>query len=201
MDQQLSLFDTPKPAPAKYSVFLAVMPELSAARRISSLAMELQAKHRLRGKVRPLDHLHVTLHHIGYYPEVPEHVVHAVDRACEAVVAVTSAFEAKFDEVLSFGNRPGNHPLVLVDQDGGGHGLTGLYQMLARELIKQALPVTGGASFTPHVTLLYDQQRILKEPVDTVAWRVDEIILVRSEVGATKYEYLGRWTLGMGNVR
>lgn len=201
MDQQLSLFDTPKQVPARYSVFLAVMPELSVARRILELAAELQARHGLRGRLRPLDHLHVTLHHIGYYPEVPEHVVRAVDRACEAVAAVTPAFEAKFDEVLSFGNRPGNHPLVLVDQDGGKQGLSGLHQVLARELIKQALPVAGGGSFTPHITLLYDQQKILKEPVDPVGWRVDEIILIRSEVGATKYQYLGRWTLGMGNVR
>lgn len=199
MDQQLALFDTPKPLPSKFSVFLAILPDHFTAQRIAEFTEGLRLRYGLRGKPRPTHHLHITLHHLGYYNEVPEHVVRTVGLACETVVAVTPAFDVKLDAVLSFGNRPGNHPLVLINRGGGTAELLRFRQALGRELAKQAFPGIGDSSFTPHFTLLYDKQRILEEPVDSVSWRVGEIALVRSETGKTLYEPLGRWKLGMGN--
>jgi RNA 2',3'-cyclic 3'-phosphodiesterase len=194
MDQQLSLFSTPEPLPLKYNLFLAILPDVYTAERISELARELSAKHGLRGRLRPLHHLHVTLHHLGHYADVPENVVRTVDLACETVAAATTSFDVKFDTVLSFRNRPGNHPFVLSNS----HGIPDLmsfHQALVRELAKQGFPGGVNSKFVPHVTMLYDKQSIPEEPIDPISWRVSEIVLVRSEVGATKYQHLGRWAL------
>lgn len=197
MDQQLVLFDTPEPAPAKYSVFLAVFPPPLMARHIPDLAMEIRGRYGLHGGVRPLNHLHVSLYPLGGCFEVSERVIHFVGQICEVVVASMPAFEVRFDRVISFnGGRPGNCPLVLVNRSGGNAQLRKLRQALDTEFSKFRRRGGGNLRFDPHVTLLYDQQSIPEEPIEPVSWVVDEIALVFSEVGATKYERLGRWKLG-----
>jgi 2'-5' RNA ligase len=64
------------------------------------------------------------------------------------------------------------------------------------QLIKSRLSSRPNSKFVPHVTLLYDRQVLAPTPINPVAWKVEEIVLVRSEVGATKYEKPGRWKLG-----
>jgi 2'-5' RNA ligase len=51
-------------------------------------------------------------------------------------------------------------------------------------------------SFTPHVTLAYGQQDLAAPvAVAPVAWPVDRVLLLHSEVGAGDYEVLGSWRL------
>lgn len=193
MDQQLALFETPEPIPLKYSVFLAVFPDRLTTQRIHALAMEARERRGLRGRVRPLDHLHVSLHFIGHCSDVPEKVVCFVGQICEAVAALIPAFEVRFDRMLSFRGGIGNRPLVLVNHGDDNVGLLRLHQALDAELSKYRRP--GNLKFNPHVTLLYDRQGIQEQPINPISWMVDEIVLVRSEVGATKYERLGCWKL------
>ena len=97
---------------------------------------------------------------------------------------------------MSFRGRLGNHPLVLAGDDQRNTTLKKLYQSLEVQLVKNRLSSRPNNKFVPHVTLLYDKQILSPTPIDPVVWRVEEIVLVRSEVGATKYERPGHWKLG-----
>jgi len=199
VNQQLTLFETPKPpkaTPAKYSVFLAVFPDPSTARQISELAMGIRETNGLRGRVRPLSHLHVSLYFLGGCSEVSEKVIHFVGQICEAVAASTFAFEASFDEAISFRGGLDKRPLVLVNRGDGNAKLMKLRQALDTEFSKFRHRGGSNLKFDPHITLLYDQYSVPEEPIDPISWVVDEIVLVFSEVGATKYERPGRWKLG-----
>jgi 2'-5' RNA ligase len=199
MNQQLLFSETPKPpqaTPAKYSVFLAVFPDSSTAHHISELAMGIREKHGLHGRVRPLSHLHVSLYFLGGCPDVSEKVIHFVGQICETVAASIPAFEARFDEAISFRGGLGKRPLVLVNYGDGNAKLMRLHQALDAAFSKYRRHSGGNLKFNPHITLLYDRQGIQEQPINPISWMVDEIVLVCSEVGATKYERLGSWKLG-----
>lgn len=127
---------------------------------------------------------------------MPEAVVGTIGRACKAAIAVTNPFEIEFNRVLSFRGRPGNHPLVLVDENRGNDGVRNLQDLLGAEFIKYFPSPTSPPKFVPHLTLLYDKQELAPKSIEPVSWMVKEIVLVRSEVGLTKYHWLGRWALG-----
>jgi 2'-5' RNA ligase len=192
MYKQLSLFETPRPRRPQYSLFLAIFPGYRTARQIIDLGIALRRTHGMFGRVRPISHLHVSLLFLGHASDVPETVVETVGHICKAVTAVTSPFEIKFDRVLSFRGQPGNHPLVLVDGNHVNDGVRSLHGLLHAKFAKY---VSSTPKFLPHLTLLYDKHEITPKPIEPVSWLVKEVVLVRSEVGATKYHWLGRWVL------
>jgi 2'-5' RNA ligase len=96
-----------------------------------------------------------------------------------------------FDHVTTFLRDAEVHPIVLVGNQGANAPLKELHRLLGEEL---HFPVEANANFRPHVTLLYDRP-VEDEPIDPVSWRVKEVVLVRSHVGKTKYDWLGRWEL------
>lgn len=195
MGQQPARFATPAPAPARYSLFLAIFPDPCTARRILKRATVLRDEYGLSGKLRPLDHLHVTLHYMGRYSVVPARVGHAIGQICEAPTALMPSFEVTFDQVMSFRGRAGNRPFVLIGKNGNP-ALLEFHRLLLAEFAKHQWPKVVNSKFNPHVTLLYDKKNIEEKPIDPVSWTVGEIALVCSEVGATKYHRLGRWMLG-----
>jgi RNA 2',3'-cyclic 3'-phosphodiesterase len=196
MYKQLSLFETSQPRPPKFSLFLAIFPDHHTAEQIIDFGNRLRRIHGMRGRLRPVSHLHVSLLFLGHTFDVPETVVGTVGHVCKAVTAVTGPFEIKFDRVLSFRGQPGNHPLVLVNNNHESDALRSLHGLLHAKFSKYVSPTSPTSKFVPHLTLLYDKQEITPKPIEPVSWMVKEIILVRSEVGATKYRLLGRWGLG-----
>jgi RNA 2',3'-cyclic 3'-phosphodiesterase len=193
MPGQLSLFDEPPPRDPKYSLFLALFPDPHTAQLIADLGNKLRERHGSNGRVRPVNHLHVSLLPIGHTDSVPAGLMQFMDQVCSAVAADTHPFEICLNRQLSFHGRPGNHPLVLVGDDHGNDGVKRLRGQLGAALTQSPLPVS---RFTPHVTLLYDRQELAPAAVEPVFWTVKEICFVRSEVGATKYDRLGQWELG-----
>jgi len=189
MDSQQDLFALSEPPRPRYNVFLAVMPDEYSAQGIYEFAGGIRARHRLNGELRPRDHLHVSMHGIGEFSEIPERLVQTVGEACHPVVAGMAPFPIRFDRVLSF-----NSALVLAN--GGCEELTSLYQALGRALILGGFKGISLTGFTPHVTMLYAPQRVPEERVATLGWRVNEVRLVCSEFGKTKYDFLGQWSLG-----
>lgn len=192
---QLDLFEAIKTPTPTDSLFLAVFPDHSTTLRIVELAANLSERYGLKGKLRPLDHLHVTLHWLGDYVGVPETVVHAVGQACTATTARVPAFEASFDRAASFKGRPGNHPLVMLGNEEADTAFMKFHHMLLTELARAGCLEKKNLKFKPHITLLYDKQSLIEEPIDPINFTVGEIVLVRSEVGATKYHRLAQWPL------
>lgn len=196
MNQQLDLFGLPDPEPPKfkYGVFLAIFPDQFTADHISSQAARIRKKHGLHGRLRPTNHLHISLHPLGGYSVVPYKIVPFVAEICRVATANIPPFKIELDQALSF--RSGDHrPLVLANHTNGNSTLTKLHQAIRTELSRH-LHYSKNLRFNPHLTLLYDQQIIPEESIDPICWTANEVVLVCSEIGATKYERLGRWELG-----
>lgn len=196
MDQQLSLFESRRPNDGKFSFFLALFPDPNTAERMIELGNTIRGEKAMHGRLRPLTHLHVSLHFFGYGPDVSQTLAAVLDPTCKVVAAQTLPFDIRLSRVMSFQGRPGNHPLVLVGDDQRNAALKKLHQSLEAQLVKSRLSSLPSNKFVPHVTLLYDKQILPPTPIDPVTWRAEEIVLARSEVGATKYERPGRWKLG-----
>lgn len=177
----------------KDHLFLAVLPEPDAASCIFELGQLESAKHGLKGKPIAKQRLHVTLASLGHYSGRPEPVLAAADAAARTITAATSPFEVGFHRAGSFVGRPGNRPFVLRD-DGSNSTL-----MVVQERLWVSLVGKGRSGFTPHVTLLYDEQLVPEQDVRPVRWRVSEIVLIHSFVGQSRYETIGRWRLRGGN--
>ena len=198
MNQQLDLFGVPEPAPLKYGVFLAIFPDQFTADHIVEQAAEICKRHRLRGRLRPIHHLHISLHSLGGYSAVPYKILPFVAEICKAAIANMPPFGITLDRVISFRGGFTNRPVVLINHSDGNAALTQLHHTIGTELSKY-LRHSRNLGFNPHLTLLYDQQSIPEEPIDPISWKVDEIVLVCSEVTATKYERLGHWELAVGS--
>jgi 2'-5' RNA ligase len=194
MSDQFDFIETmPRPSIIN-SLFLALFPDGGIAQHMVGLGAGFKKKHGLTGRLRPLDHLHLTLHWIDDYPEIPNSVVEAVGQACESISSRTAPFEVTLDCALSFGRGSVKRPLVLAGNESHNRALSEFHQQLLAELVKCRCLGKGKAKLEPHVTLLYDKP-IAECPVAPVSWRAEEIVLVCSEVGATRYQRLGQWKL------
>ena len=196
MLEHLPLFEARRSNDGKYSFFLALFPDPHTAVRTIELGNKIRGENGMHGRVRPIAHLHVSLHFFGYGSDVSKVLVTVLDPTCRAVAAQTSSFDIEFSRVMSFRRRLGDHPLVLVGDDQKNAAVKKLHQSLEAQLVKSRLASRPNNKFVPHVTLLYDKQTLTPTPIEPVIWRVEEIFLVRSEVGATRYERPGRWKLG-----
>ncbi|MBO9662566.1 2'-5' RNA ligase family protein [Dokdonella sp.] len=180
------------PAAPTDRLFLAVYPDAAAAERIAALAQTLRERHGLRGRPLAAERLHVTLHHLGDYVDVPGDVVRMAGAAAERVEA--SPFEVGFDRAESFAARSGKKPFVLLGEHGIAH-LAELQRALGEALRASGLARWVAPRFTPHVTLLYDDAAIAAQPVEPVRWRVEEFVLVHSLLGRSQHTPLARWRL------
>jgi RNA 2',3'-cyclic 3'-phosphodiesterase len=167
-------------------IFLAVVPDASAAERIHRLAGVLKRAHHLNGRLVAPDRLHVSLFSLSGLPD---------RQLCAAYEAATESrsepFEVSFDRTASFRGRSGNRPFVLIGESGLRR-LESFRQMLGAALTRSGLRRVANTNFTPHVTLLYDARSVDEHPIQPIFWTVTEFVLIRSMKG---HEYLGRWPL------
>ena len=188
VSDQLSLFAAP---PVTDRLFFAVFPDPATAAAIAQRADQLRAAHPLKGRPLAPERFHITLHHLGDHAGVRRDIVAMASEAAEAVA--TPAFEVTFDRAASFHNG-GNNPFVLQ----GGDGLEALrvfQRDLGLAMARAGLGKHVDRSFTPHVTMLYDQRLVAEEPVAPVAWRVEGFTLIHSLLGRTEHVPLQRWSL------
>jgi len=181
------------PSMATDRLFFAAFPDHRAAIQIAQLARHLRGEHGLKGMPLATERFHVTLHHLGDYVGLPQYVI---TQACGAAATVTMPpFETRFDQVLSFGAKRRKYPLVLRGGEGVSE-LAVLRKVLGSAMEDAGFSVSGVKSnYTPHVTLLYDTQRVVQQAVETVAWTVREFVLVHSLLGQTRHIALMRWSL------
>lgn len=176
-------------------IFFAVMPDGAAIADINALTADLKARHGMRGRAIVDAKLHATLCNLGDFPGMPASLVARAQQAAVSVAAATPAFDVAFDVAQTFVNRSRNRPFVLTGGDGVV-GLAALYKSLAQALLKVGI-AGNPASYTPHVTLLYDDVTAAPEPVPAIRWRVGELVLLHSRIGQNQpaYTALARWPL------
>jgi RNA 2',3'-cyclic 3'-phosphodiesterase len=191
MAKQLSLMGFEDAQPTD-RLFFAIFPDANSAARIARLAEGLRDSHGLRGKPLASNRFHITLHHLGDHIGLPQSIVAA---ACEAAANVTMPqFDVAFDRAGGFARGTGNRPFVL--QGGDGLAALALFQrVLGTAMMKAGLKRWTETSFTPHVTLLYDDQDVARHSVETIGWTVKEFVLVQSLLGQTRHIPLARWQL------
>jgi RNA 2',3'-cyclic 3'-phosphodiesterase len=178
-------------SPKGIDLFFSIFPDALTASRVVEAARQYRHQHGLRGELQTAAHLHVTLQYIGHFDGVPERIV---AKACDAAARVRMPpFAVMLHRVLSFSNKAGRYPLVLLGDDGVV-GLEMLHGLLGAELRKVGLKARSG--FTPHMTLIYgSSHRVGEQAVEPVFWTACEFVLVQSLIGKTKHVRLGQWPL------
>jgi RNA 2',3'-cyclic 3'-phosphodiesterase len=202
MSDQLSLFgvdDARKPAsprkgPAprkempKFRLFFGLFPGAAQAAPIAGLGARLRAMHGLKGGLLADERLHVTSHDLGGYDVVPEELI---AQAMTAAATVSERqFDVVFDQAMSF---PTSGAYVLCGSQGVAE-LVAFRQRLGVAMAEAGL--VPKRDFKAHMTLLYDKRTtVALHAVEPLRWRATEFVLVKSHVGLTRHEALGRWPL------
>ncbi len=180
------------PPPRRDALFFAVLPVSATAVRIARLAEGLRNQYGLRGRRRPAELLHVTLHPIGAYMGLPNEVFSAAIAVGSSVEA--APFEVTFDRVSSFRGAD-RHPLVLRCRHGIAELMT-LQRTLGAAMRSVGLGPGNRTGFMPHVTLLYDRQTVPESGIDEpITWMVREFVLVHSLYGLSEHVHCARWPL------
>jgi RNA 2',3'-cyclic 3'-phosphodiesterase len=186
--------------PPRHRFFFGILLPPSVGSHVADIAQSVRSEYELFG--RPLDRqrLHITLQWLGDYAVFPPGLFAFAHTIMDDLHF--SPFAANFDLISSLRGRsrePRRCAIALRDSHGGCD-----FQQLKRTLvnrIEQALLKRMPArmrSFTPHITLLYDEQDVAAEPVTPVRWPVTEIALVHSHINRGRlqpYSSLGRWRL------
>lgn len=191
MSNQMSFGGFAPPVPTD-RLFFAIFPDEAAREAITRLAQEIGKQNGLRGKPLQAERLHITLHHLGDYAELPGDLVEDAASAAKRIIA--APFDVAFDHVTSFATRAEKKPCVLL----GGEGNSPLRRL--RKLLGECLIETGQGKhvtrdFTPHVTLRYERVLVPPQAVPAIAWTVREFALVHSLLGKTEHRILQRWKL------
>lgn len=192
MSEQLSLLGFDGAPKLTDGVFFAVLPDADDAARIARRARQLRGLLGLKGEPFAMERLHVSLHYLGDYEGVPRGIIAAADEAAAAIVM--PQFDVAFDRAMSFSGRPGSLPFVLCGDDGVA-GLMTLHQRLSAAMRNAGLRRWAKAGYTPHMTLLYDAERVVEHATETVRWTVRDFVLVHSLHGRNRYVPLSRWPL------
>jgi 2'-5' RNA ligase len=173
------------------SLFFALQPDMTAAAQAAELSERLRTAHGLKSLATDPRRLHVTLHHLGAWPELPPDLVTRSAQAATSLRGV--AFEVRFDSVGSFRSRARKHPLVLLAR-AAMPALQAFRSDLGAALRLHGV-AAGEGDFTPHMTLLRDACVLPEQPVDPIGWKAREFVLLQSLIGQGRHVVLGRWPL------
>lgn len=165
-------------------LFFAIWPDAAARDALSRLAASLESH--VGGRAIPADKIHLTLAFLG--DVAPEH-------AADLVKAADKVREAPFDLTL---DRTGAFRRARVSWVGASAAPAPLIAVEAA--LRAGLRARGfeleERAFNPHVTLVRKAERTLAvEPIEPIAWRIEEFALVASELGSGIYKTMAMWPL------
>ena len=165
---QMPLFDFGANQQCEHNYFFALSPNAEVRKQLGQVADELKAGDSLNGSWIPSERYHLTLHHLGQFPEVyPDLVKRALVAANNIQM---KAFNIKLDHFMSFDSKTGKFPCVLTSKYELPE-LKNFWQLLKNNLLAQRLGMNPGNSFTPHATLLYCRQPVIKTyAVTPIQW-------------------------------
>ena len=189
MNKQFSLFAE---APPIERLLVVLLPDPKTAERVALRAHELRKQHALRAKPLETSRFHLTLHHLGNYPTLPKEIIAAASVVGQSLRF--APFDITLDHAMTLDNGGSRLPFVLTGDSMSA--LKKFHQTLSHEMKKAGLGRWTQFSFTPHMTLLYDEERVEKHPIEPITWVARELVLLHSEHGNTKHNVEGRWPLG-----
>ncbi len=181
----------PRPTP-KDQFFFAIRPPEPVALHVAGLALGFRESLGLQGQPLRHERLHIALFHLGDYIDFRSDIVGKATVAASSVSA--APFTLGFDRAESFGGRPGNHPFALRGSEAL-EPLIAFHRKLGAAMMRTGLGKWAQKSFTPHMTMLYDDRRVDAQPIDPVEWTAGEFVLVHGLLDKTQHVVLGRWPL------
>lgn len=176
------------------ALFFALSPDQASSRRIAQFGGRFIRDHRLAGTSIAAERLHVSLQHVGQYPQLPTKFVDAAKKAGDAVLS--RPFELEFHSIMSFAGspprdgRPRRRPLVILSWPDA---LWDLHQMLGRAMRTNGL--RAAASIVPHMALHYGPKPVAIQPIEPIRFAVREFTLIHSLRGLGQHTTLARWRL------
>jgi 2'-5' RNA ligase len=198
MGEQLLLPGIEPPKARTDRVFFALQPPEPAASAIAALSRQLKADLGLKGKLIPVERLHVTLNFFGDHVGLPQGLLQALSDAAGELRF--EPFDLVFDRVMSFkagaGRKP---PFVLRGGDEGLAPVMHFRRAIDDVLARRGLARSFDLRFTPHVTLMYGHKMVTEQAVAPITWRVSEFVLVDSLIGQGKHIVMGRWPSAQTN--
>jgi len=182
------------PAPSN-RLFFAVLPDAAATAQASAITDALFSAHGLSGRRLDGKRLHISLHHLGDYAGLPVELLARAQAVGDGLRHAPVAI--RFDRAGSFVRRHRTLPLVLR---GGGQviPLIAFQHALGLAMARQGFRHAPSSHYTPHMTLFYDQRYVAACEVPAVEWTARDFVLIRSLIGKSRYEVMGRWPLDAG---
>jgi len=178
------------PVQATHNLFFALSPAAATRAAIAAAVEALRAEDDPRGRWLKPPRYHLTLQFLGTFEQPPADLV---ARAVAAAAQVSlPTFDFTLDVVGSFGAR--SMPVWLGCQEPPP-ALLQLHDALGAALARLGCRTHGTSRLVPHVTILRDAERALRQPLARpIAWHVDEFVLVDSRP-PDPYRVVGRWPL------
>jgi len=141
----------------------------------------------LAGKPLKPDNFHISLPLIWEGSDFPSTLVEKISARVQSVRM--GPFEVTLNMAMSF-RQPRQYVLVL----GTTRSVADIYALNRQLVMAMGAKVRGG-SFNPHMTLLYADRPVEKQPVEPIRWMAREFVLVHSHVGRGRHDIVARWPL------
>jgi 2'-5' RNA ligase len=178
----------------KHGLFFAIMVPAADAGTISRLFQDLRIRYGIQKNQIPENRMHVSLLPVLAADDLPEQIIQISLLVGNAVRFVE--FDLTLNRVLSFRNGQDDKPLVLAADIGFAHTTN----LLANHIRHTFSMISGRPTFraghiSPHVTLAWARQCVPEQLVPPIALPVQEVALIHSHIGKSRYDILGRWPL------
>ncbi|MGH7593752.1 MAG: 2'-5' RNA ligase family protein [Gemmatimonadales bacterium] len=191
IDQQLELLSRDA---TWHNVFFAALPDATMSARAGDVARDVRRRLQLTATPIPPERLHVSLLSVGGFAgSCPPAVIDAAMRAAGTVSI--APFKVEFDRVASFSGSHGQRALVVTGDGDGVAGFMRLQDALKHALMKASLRLPRQSGYSPHLTMMYDENRTSDFAIEPIGWTVSRFVLIDSLVGQSRHVHLGQWSL------
>jgi RNA 2',3'-cyclic 3'-phosphodiesterase len=191
MKQQLELLSRDA---TLHNVFFAALPDATVMASTERIGRDVQQSLGLTATPIPRERLHVSLLFVGGFSgSCPPAVVDAAMRAASNVSM--APFKVGFDRVASFSASHKQRALVLTGDGDSVAGFLRLQAALKHALMKVGLRLPRQSGSSPHLTMMYVENRTPDFPIEPIGWTVSQFVLVDSLVGQSQHVHLGQWSL------
>jgi RNA 2',3'-cyclic 3'-phosphodiesterase len=104
-----------------------------------------------------------------------------------------SAVDVRLTTATRFGGAFGRSSWVLRAEGGA---LLEMRRALVKALLLEGVQLVSPHSFDPHVTVAYSNALPEgEELIEPIRWNAQDFVLIRSHLGQSRHDLLGRWAL------
>lgn len=194
---QLSLFGARTRAAYEKNYFFALSPSPEVRQQLANVADQLNSSRKFNGSFVPSERYYLKLLKLDQAQKVRPGLVEKAIVAANKIRA--KPFDVLLDRFTCADGRNGRFPGVLTSENELLE-LQIFWKLLRNNLIAVKLGVELSDSFSPHITLLYNRQRLAEIfSITPVSWRISDFVLIENSAGKSEHIEIGRWVLSENN--